>query len=204
MVENEASRKIAALTAIIQTLILEHYWEEDEEAGKERFRRMVEGDHPVAMAIVSELTQDELDAAFTWPDETDTDVGKELAATPVVAYLTEDQYERARVTCIAEHEGEKAVALAMEEPNLPGATVLRASERIALAEERFVSGMVKDLVARRGEEISAVTKQGVEARIEAMPEPWRSRTRQELERVREHLIEMLAESGERGSATGTS
>ena len=112
----------------------------------------------------------------------------------------------ALVPSIAEsdNEGEKAVALAMEEPNLPGATVLRASERIALAEERFVSGMVKDLVARRGEEISAVTKQGVEARIEAMPEPWRSRTRQELERVREHLIEMLAESGERGSATGTS
>ena len=34
MEENEASRKVAALTAIIQTLILEQYWEEDEEAGK--------------------------------------------------------------------------------------------------------------------------------------------------------------------------
>ena len=98
MEENEAERKIAALTAIIQTLILEHYWEADEEAGKQRFLRMAEGDHPVAMAIMNELSEAELAEAFRWPGQTHMDAGKELPAMPVVAFLTEDQYERARVT----------------------------------------------------------------------------------------------------------
>ena len=204
MSEPNASRKIAALTAIIQTLILEHYWEADEEAGKQRFLGLAEGEHPVAMAVMNELTEDELDAAFRWPDQTHMGGGKEIPAMPVVAFLTEEQYERARVTCIAEHECDQAVALAMEETNLPGATALRASERIAIAEERFVSGMVKDLVARRSEGTAAVTTEGVAARIEAMPEPWKSRTRNELERVREDLIEMLAGSGEREAVTGSS
>ena len=168
MDDNEASRKIAALTAIIQTLILEQYWEEDEEAGKRRFLGMAEGDHPVAMAIVNELTEDELDAAFRWPGQTHMGAGKELPATPVVAFLTENQYERARVTCVAEDVGDFARELAMQEPIPAGATAPGASERIGLAEERFVSGMIRDLVARRGEGIAAVTKEGVEARIAAM------------------------------------
>ena len=64
MEENEASRKIAALTAIIQTLILELYWNEDEEAGKRRFFDAVEEDDPVSMAIANELTGSEIDVAF--------------------------------------------------------------------------------------------------------------------------------------------
>ena len=115
MDENEANWKIAALTAIIQTLILEHYWEEDEDKGKRRFLGMAEGDHPVAIAVMNELTEDELDAAFRWPDQTHMGTGKEIPAMPVVAYLTQDQYERARVTCVAEHEGDRSSELAMEE-----------------------------------------------------------------------------------------
>ena len=204
MDDNEASRKIAALTAIIQTLILEQYWEEDEEAGKRRFLGMAEGDHPVAMAIVNELTEDELDAAFRWPGQTHMGAGKELPATPVVAFLTENQYERARVTCVAEDEGDFARELGMQEPIPAGATGPGASERIGLAEERFVSGMIRDLVVRRGEGIAAVTKEGVEARIAAMPEPWKSRSRNELEHVRKVLTELFAESGEHETATGNS
>ena len=91
----------------------------------------------------------------------------------------------------------------MEEPNPAGATAPGASERLALAEERFVSGMVKDLIARRGEEIGVDTKGSVEETIDAMPEPWRRRTRTGLGQLREDLTEMLAESGESESATGT-
>ena len=182
MNEANASRKIAALTAIIQTLILEQYWEEDEEAGKQRFLGMAEGDHPVAMAIMNELSEDELDAAFRWPDQTHMGAGKELPAMPVVAFLTQDQYERARVTCVANAEGDFARELAMQEPNPAGAMVPGASERVALAEERFVSGMFNDLVSRQGEGIGVGTKGSLDERIAAMPEPWKSRTRIELER----------------------
>ena len=204
MNEANATRKIAALTAIIQTLLLERYWEVDEEAGKERFRRMVEGDHPVAMAIVNELTEDELAAAFRWPDQTRMGAGKEIPATPVVAFLTEEQYERARVTCVADDEGDFARELGMQEPIPAGASAPGASERIALAEERFVSGMIRDLVARRGEEVGMGTKGSVEERIAAMPEPWKSRSRNELQHVRENLTELFDESGEREAAAGSS
>ena len=92
----------------------------------------------------------------------------------------------------------------MEESDLQGATALGASERVAVAEEQFVSGMVKDLAARRGEKVEMGTKRSVEERIAAMPEPWKSRTRNELERIREDVAEMLAESGEGEAATGNS
>ena len=164
---------------------------------------MAEGDHPVAMAIMNELSEDELDAAFRWPDQTHMGAGKELPVAPVVAFLTQDQYERARVTCVANAEGDFARELAMQEPNPAGAMVPGASERVALAEERLVSGMVKDFIARRGEEIGVGTKGSLEERIAGMPEPWKSRTRNELERVREDLTEMFSESGERESASGT-
>ena len=203
MDENEANRKIAALTAIIQTLILEHYWEEDEDKGKRRFLGMAEGDHPVAIAVMNELTEDELDAAFWWPDQTHMGTGKEIPAMPVVAYLTQDQYERARVTCVAEHEGDRASALALEESDVPGAKSVGVEQRMRLAEDQFVSAMVQDLVAHRGEEISPGTKGSVEETIDAMPEPWRRRTRTGLGQLREDLTEMLAESGESESATGT-
>ena len=165
---------------------------------------MAEGDHPVAMAIMNELSEDELDAAFRWPDQTHMGAGKELPVAPVVAFLTQDQYERARVTCVADAEGDFARELAMEDPIPAGATAPGANERIALAEERFVSGMANDLAARRGEGIAAVTKEGVEARIEAMPEPWKSRSRNELQHVRENLTELFDESGEREAAAGSS
>ena len=188
---SDADTRIAALTAIVQTLILEHYWEEDEEEAKRRFLALAEADHPVAMVIVNELTDQELDAAFRWPRESDAEPGGVLPATPVIGFLTEEQYERARVTAVAEDEGERARTFVAEVPGVPGAAELPACERIRLAEERFVSAMHEDLVRRRGEAGHARGQGTVDETIAAMPEPWKSRTRRELERLREDLGEML-------------
>jgi len=200
--ENEANRKVGALKAIIQTLLLEHYWEMDEESGKQRFLGMAEADHLVAMAILNELTQEELAAAFRWPGGEDGDRARGLPALPVIAFLTEAQYERARVTTLAEDEGDRARSLAMEEWERSGAKAQGESELLILAEERFVSAMVKDLVARRGEDAAALEEGALEERIASMHEPWGSRTRRELERLREDLALMLEESARSESRRG--
>lgn len=173
-------RKLAALTAIVQTMILERYWERDEERAKRRFLRMAEADHPVAMAIVDVLSEEELDSAFRWPGGTARDGAQGLAATPVLGFLTEAQYERARVAAVAEDAAEQAQWLVAETPGRTNAV----PGHIEGAEDRFVSAMFEDLVERRGETAQASAKGAVDERVEAMPEPWRSLTRRELERLR--------------------
>ena len=88
----------------------------------------------------------------------------------------------------------------MEERDVDAGESLPASERLRLAEERFVSAMFEDLVRRRGEESRARAKETVDETIAAMPEPWMSRTRRELERLREDLGEMVADET-RGEAS---
>ena len=151
MEENEASRKIAALTAIIQTLILELYWNEDEAAGKQRFFDAVEEDDPVSMAIANELTGSEIDVAFAWPGHTQVGVEEELPDTPVMAFLSEEQRERARITSIAEEEGDRAYALAVQEPDPPAGEPIGTEGRVRLAEKLFLAAIVKDVIARTGE-----------------------------------------------------
>ena len=66
MDENEAHRKIAALTAIVQTMMHEVYSGPGEESGREWFDLQLEEDELVAMAIANELGEEELDRAFGW------------------------------------------------------------------------------------------------------------------------------------------
>lgn len=195
MAGTDVDTKIAALTAIVQTLVLEHYWEEDEEEAKRRFLALAEADHPLAMAIVHELTDEELDAAFRWPRSANADARNPLPATPVVAVLTEEQYEQARVTAVAEDECDRVRALAAEDADMPGGESLPANERMRIAQERFVAAMIQDLADRRGGEADAALKGTVEQRIADMPEPWKSRTMREVERLRNDLGEMHAEPG---------
>ena len=198
MDENEAGRKIAALKAIIQTLLLERYWKEDEDEGKRGFLRVVASDDPVSMAIVTELTEHELDVAFRWPEQVCMVAGNELLATPVVAFLNEEQYERARITRVAADERDRVLVLALEELDLRGAEARGTEACIRLAEQRFVAAMVKDLVARRGEPLDSSTKGTVDEKIDAMPEPWKNRTQEELSELREE-IRKVAEDGLRAS-----
>ena len=145
----DADTKIAALKAIIQTLVLEHYWDENEAEAKRRFLALAEADHPVAMAVVNELTDEELDTAFRWPRGANGEARSALPATPVIDFLTEEQYERARVTAVVENEGDLARAFAAQEPGVQGAGSQPVGERVRIAEEQFVSSMLRDLVAHR-------------------------------------------------------
>ena len=187
MDDNEARRKIGALKAIVQTLLLERYWKEDEEEGKREFLRAVDADDPVSMAIATELTEDELDRSFRWPEPSHEDAGEELLATPVVAYLTEGQRERARVSDVAANESDSAVVRALQELDPEGNGAKETGDLVRSAEEQFVESMLKDLVTQQGERHEMDEGRTVDERVGAMPEPWRSRTRKELARLREEL-----------------
>ena len=203
MRERDPDTQIAALKAIVQTLVLEHYWAEDEAQAKRRFLAMAEADHPLAMAVVNELTAEQLDAAFRWPRGAVGGEDTGPPSTPVMAFLTEEQYERVRVTTVAENEGDRVRERAMHEPGGFAARTLSAGERIRVAERAFVAAMVRDLAEHRGVTPDTRTKASAEEAIAAMPEPWRSRTRRELERMREDFGAMLAEPGENGTPNGS-
>ena len=146
----DADTRVAALEAIVQTLVLEHYWEENEADAKWRFIAMAEADHPLAMAVVNELTEEELDAAFRWPRAANEGECQGPPATPVMAFLTAEQYERVRISTVAENEGDRARELAMNEPGGPAGRTFSATERVRIAERQFVSAMVHDVARHRG------------------------------------------------------
>ena len=64
MDEDEARRKIAALTAIVQTMIHEVFSANGENNAREMFDLQLEEDELLAMTIANELTEEELDRAF--------------------------------------------------------------------------------------------------------------------------------------------
>ena len=114
MEENAASRQVAALKAIVQTVIPDLYWSRKERRDQDCFFEMVEDSDPVSMAIANELTEDEIAAAFAWDEGDDGSIGAEFRTTPVMPFLTEEQRERARVMRIAENAADKARVFALE------------------------------------------------------------------------------------------
>ena len=64
--EKEERRKIAALTAIVQTMIHEVFSGTGGKNGRELFDLQLKEDELLAMAIGNELTEEELDRAFGW------------------------------------------------------------------------------------------------------------------------------------------
>ena len=101
------SRKVAALTAIIQTLLPELFCKVGEEPDERLFVEMVKQGDPVSMAIANELTPEEIAAAFGWRDQPNGTMETEIRAMPVKAVLGEEQREGARVTCAAEEAADR-------------------------------------------------------------------------------------------------
>ena len=201
MDRTDPRRTIAALKATVQTLLLEHYWEEDEEKAKQRFLELAEADHPMAMAVVNELSEDELEAAFRWPDKADEPGATGLTRMPVIEFLTDEQRERARVTAVAEDEGDRVRTFVTRELGSSEGGVRWASERIRIAEKQFVAAMAEDLAVRRGAPIASGTKADIREMLFAMPEPWKSRTERELGRLRQELFK-ISRGGAAGKWTG--
>ena len=100
-----AERQIAALRAIVQTMMPEYYLMQSGGQPQKGFLESLEAGDAVAMAISNELTQPEIEHAFGWPQRA-TDGGEaELRATPVTPFLTAEQTQRLRASLAASQAG---------------------------------------------------------------------------------------------------
>ena len=78
-----ASRQIAALKAIIQTMMPEFYLMQYGGPPKENFLESLEKDEPIAMTISNEFTESEIEDAFGWTKMGSEGGETELRAAPL-------------------------------------------------------------------------------------------------------------------------
>ena len=202
MDEKEARRKIAALIAIIQTMIQEVYSGTGEKGGRELLNLQLEEDELLAMTIGNELTEEEIDRAFSWVGEAYGSSRDEIAASPVAPHVSEEQRTRARVALLANEEADNAHTLAIRVPDRPGEPPLTAEDRIRIGEEAFL-GRIEIDVLHEQEGWSAFTRQAKsvpDERLEDLPEPWRKQAKKRLPELRARLIDTL-EKAECGRVT---
>lgn len=204
MNEDEARRKIAALTAIIQTMLHEVYCESGGETGRERFDHGLHDDDALALAIANELDADELARAFGWTDAVFASGGEELAANPVTPHLSEEQRMRARVALLAQEEVDHAHTLAVRAPDRPGVGPLSADERVRLAEEAFLGRLEIDVLHEREGWSGFITmaKANPDERLAHLPEPWRKHAAGALPDLRARVMETLEQTRTEDSRRG--
>ena len=199
MRENEASRRIAALTAIVQTMIHEVYSGSGKESGRELFDLQVEEDELLAMAIAKELSEEELAHAFGWAHAAFGSNGGEISASPVLPHVRADQSERARVALLALEEADHAHTLAMRVPDRAGFPPLTDNERMWMGEEAFLGRIEIDVLHEHQgwSGFTTTAKPDRNERIAHLPEPWRKHAARRLPELRARLKETL-EGLERG------
>ena len=115
MNQKVVSRQIAALKAIVQTMMPEFYLMQSGGSPKENFFESLEKDEAIAMAISNEFTESEIEDAFGWPKEASEGGETELRATPVTPFLNAEQTERLRASMVASELGYGA-----REEGMPG------------------------------------------------------------------------------------
>ena len=96
MGEKQAGERIAALKAIIQTIIPEFYLTRGLEGARANFFESLESDDHIAMAIANEFSRAEIEEAFDWIQGSHRSVEAEMSATPITPYLTPEQATRVR------------------------------------------------------------------------------------------------------------
>ena len=193
MDDNEARRNIAALTAIIQTMMHEVYSGSGKESAREWFDLQIREDEMLAMAIANELTEEELERAFDWPEAAFQSSRNEVSATPVAAHLRAEQRTRARTALLAHEEADHAHTLAVRMPQRPGAPPLSDEERVRMGEEAFL-GRIEIDVLHEHEGWSGFTtmaKPDPNERLEHLPEPWRKHAAKRLPELRARIRETL-------------
>ena len=193
MEENEARRKIAALTAIVQTMMPEIYEGPGEASGKEWFDLQLEEDQLLAMAIANELGEDELDRAFGWMEEAFGSSSNEVSASPVAPHLPAEQRERARVALLALAEVDHAHTLAVRMPDRPGVPPLTDEERVRMGEEAFLGRIEIDVLHEHEgwSSFTTMAKPDLKERLDHLPEPWRKHATKRLPELRARLKETL-------------
>ena len=199
MGENEARRKIAALTAIVQTMMHEVYSGPGHESGRERFDFQIEEDELLAMAIANELGEEELERAFGWVEAAYGSGSDEVSASPVAPHLREEQRKRARVALLANEEADNAHTLAVRMPDHRGEPPLTAEDRVRIGEEAFL-GRIEIDVLHEHEGWSGFTtmaRPDPKDRLEHLPEPWRKHVVKTLPVLRARLKKSLEEQESR-------
>ena len=191
--ENEALRKIAALTAIVQTMMPEVYSETGEKSGTEWFDLQLEEDQLLAIAIANELDEEELDRAFGWVEVAFGSSSNEVSASPVAPHLRAEQRERARIALLALEEADHALTLAVRMPDRPGVPPLTAEERVRMGEEAFLGRIEIDVLHEHEgwSSFRTMAKPDLKERLEHLPEPWRKHATKRMPELRARLKETL-------------
>ena len=191
MDENETQPKIAALKAIIQTMMEEAFWCENEGGAKAFFKVMLDDEDPVAVAIRNELTEDEIERAFSWTEMCSGSVEEEMRVMPIVGHLTTEQIERTRVRSVSMDKADNAFEFAMETRGGPGKVILGLKDRIRIGERVFILGMIENLIEQRDGASVWEEKPLSEETVEELPEPWKTHARRRLGELRSRLTERL-------------
>ena len=193
MEENEARRKIAALTAIVQTMMPEIYEGPGEASGKEWFDLQLEEAQLLAMAIANELGDQELDRAFGWMEEAFGSSSNEVSASPVAPHLPAEQRERARIALLAHEEADHALTLAVRMPDRPGMPPLTDEERVRMGEETFLGRIEIDVlhVHEGWSSFTTMAMSDLKERLDHLPELWRKHATKRLPELRARLEQTL-------------
>ena len=198
MDHNEPDRKLGALKAIIQAVMPEIYWDEKYKGSKTEFEQRLKDDNPVAVAIANKLTEDEIEEAFSWIEQSHASIEAEMAATPVTAYLSATQAERVRVMLVAMDGADTAYELALQTYDPPGkGHRIDTEDRVEIGESIFVDWMVDDAVARSGVMLERNENTTTEDRVNALPDPWRTHARVRLDELRTRLRATLGANEEK-------
>ena len=194
MDHNARDRKIAALTAIVQTMMSELFCDAPHNTPAP-FENAVSDDDPLALAIGNTLTPDEIAHAFAWVNASLRSRDEALAAMPVVRCLRAEQQVRVRVMLVASDAADEAHTVAVGPREAPRRDAGRA---VAIGTRRFVEAMTSDALANRGAPLGHAAQATTDERIAALPEPWRTRTRRDLERLKDQ-IEKTVEADRAGA-----
>ena len=189
----EARRRIAALTAIVQTLMRETYCGAGPENGRALFELQIEDDELLAMAIRNEFDKAALAEVFSVSAAGAGPVADEVAASPLAPHLTPQQRHAARVALLAHREADDAHTLAVRAPQNPGSREPSAEDLIRFGEEAFLGRMEIDVLHEREGWSGFATraKADAEVRIAHLPEPWRKHGRKRLPELRARIEETL-------------
>jgi len=195
---DEARRRIAALTAIVQTMMRETYCGAGRENGRALFELQLEDDELLAMAIRNEFGEAVLAETFSVGAASAGPAGEEVAASPLVPHLTPEQRHAARVALLGHREADDAHTLAVRAPQSAGSPELSANDRVRFAEEAFLGRMEIDVLheCEGWSGFATRAKANAEERIAHLPEPWRKHARKRLPELRARIRETLERTRE--------
>jgi hypothetical protein len=191
MDHNDRGRKIAVLTAIVQTMMAKQYGHTCDD-GPEEFERAGNDDDPLALAISATLSPEEIAHAFAWSDARMRSADDELRAIPVVPYLSSEHRERVRTMRVASDTADDAYTTAVGPGEMPPRNAAQALE---IGERSFVEAMTREALAQGADVPELAVDAAVDEQIAALPEPWRSRTRRELEALKGWIKQIVERNG---------